>query len=72
MNAKQKAFYNKEPDSNLEWAAQQILYNFKGRKYLKLKETVESLDKAWYKSWSKDFTLRDLLKAVELIDSLKE
>lgn len=72
MNDKLKAFYDKEPASNSEWAAQQIIRVFKGRGYQKLKDTLESLDKALYKSWAKELTLKELLKVVELIDSLKE
>lgn len=58
---------NKIPESNVEWAAQQITLNMQSRDKTEVKRVLKKLNECLYKSWAKDLTLNELMEVVELL-----
>lgn len=63
--AKQE-FLTSIPNSNAEWAAQEILNNFPKEQSMELQVFFDKLDKILFKSWAKDMTFSELHEAVEI------
>ncbi|WP_149242564.1 hypothetical protein [Dyadobacter sp. 32] len=59
------------PDSNTEWAAQQILINFSDPQRMELEACFAKLNEALYKSWGKDMTFAELHEAVKMVQEVR-
>lgn len=57
---------NKPCESNVEWAAQQLLLNLGKFELLRLQMIFEKVDNALYKSWAKEMPLKELVEAIEM------
>lgn len=57
---------NKIPESNIEWAAQQIADHFTKDQLNSLQSSFQLLDGILYKSWANELTLSDLKQAIEM------
>eukprot|EP01034_Spumella_vulgaris_P021298 gene21298-27326_t len=57
-------------DSNVEWAAQQILTNFSELQIMKLEAYFAKLNEALYKSWGKEMSFEDLFDAVKIAQEI--
>lgn len=70
MSDKKEKFFDSIPESNIEWAAQQIASQFTDKQFMELQACFAKLDESLYKSWAKDLTLNDLKEAVGMVSEL--
>lgn len=59
-------FLNSIPDSNVDWAAQQILKEFSRAEFIDLSVSFDRLELALFKSWAKDMSFAELNEAIKI------
>lgn len=66
-----KEFLSKIPETNSEWAAQQIVKEFSKKDLKDLESYFIKLDIILYKGWAGDMTFKELKEAVYTAIGLK-